>query len=156
MKPYLRRLIKFLLFLIVLFFLLLFALPWITKGASFGQSFTDFTGNPRIRILLILIFIYTLLYPLLNFGKKDRHLNGSFSDNRPAIEKTMKELGYEKKAEEYSTLVYRKKTAIARVMMLGEDRVEIEARENPLIFNGPKRDLKRIDRMLDTKLLKES
>jgi hypothetical protein len=96
------------------------------------------------------------LYPLINFGKKDRHINGSFAENRPAIEKTMEELGYEKIDHEGSSLVYRKRIAFARIMLLGEDRVEIETNGNPLIFKGPNRDLKRIDRMLDAKLLKES
>ena len=156
MNSYLRRFVKFFLFLVMFIFLLLIVLPRITRGESFEQSLADLYGNGRIRILLILVFLYTLIYPYLNFGKKDRPIKGSFAGNRPVIEKTMEELGYVKKTEEGSRLVFRKRIAFSRIMMLGEDRVEIETNGNPLIFEGPKRDLKRIETELDLKLLKES
>ena len=153
MKSYARRLFKFFLFLIVLFFIMLFLLPWLTKGVSFEQSWYIIAGNQKMRIILIALFAYSLIYPLINFGKRDRFVSGSFADNRSAIEEAMEESDYVKKGDDGSTLVYRRKSKFAGILMFGEDRVEIDTTKKPLVFRGPKKDLKRIDIALYAKLL---
>jgi hypothetical protein len=153
MKAYGRRLAKFLLFMIVVFFILLFLLPWLTKGVTFEQTFYIIAGNQRMRMILLLLFVYALIYPLINFGKKDRYISGSFEDNRSSVEQAMQELSYVKEVDDGSRLLYRRKSKLSRILMFGEDRIEIDIKSRPLIIRGPKRDLNRLDRVLDQKLL---
>jgi len=153
MKAYGRKLAKFLLFMIIVFFILLFLLPWLTRGVTFDQTFAVIAGNPRMRMILILLFIYALLYPLINYSKRDRYITGSFEDNRSAIEESMQKLGYVKEVDDGSRLLFRRKSKFSRFMMLGEDGVEIDIKSKPIIIRGPRRDLKRVDIVLDEKLL---
>jgi len=153
MKAYSRRFVKFLIFIVVLFFLLLFVYPWIKSGNTFRDTFYALSGSKNIRIVLILVIIYAFLYPLINFRKKDRYINGTFEDNREDIEKTMEALNYIKLSEDDEKIVYKRKSRFARIVMLGEDTIEIFKSVKPLVFSGPLRDLKRIDAVLDSKLL---
>ncbi|MBN1415768.1 MAG: hypothetical protein JW973_11760 [Bacteroidales bacterium] len=155
MKSYSRRLIKFLLFVIVVFFVLLFLWPLLSKGVSLEETYHSIVINQRMVMILVILLAYCFLYPLINFGKKERYISGNFADNRSIFEETMQEAGYLKKAEDGSALVYKKKSVFSRIMMLGEDTVEIDTKANPLIIDGPKRDLRKIDALLDSKLLKE-
>jgi hypothetical protein len=153
MKAYGRRLAKFLLFMIVVFFILLFLLPWLTRGVTFEQTFYIIAGSQRMRMILLLLFAYALIYPLINFGKKDRYISGSFEDNRSSVEQAMQELSYVKEVDDGSRLLYRRKSKLSRIFMFGEDGIEFDIKSRPLIIRGPKRDLKRLDRVLDEKLL---
>jgi hypothetical protein len=155
MKAYTRRFLKFFLFLLVIFFIMLFLLPWISKGISFEQTFNILTGNEKMRIILIAVIAYSFVYPIINYGKKTRHLNGSFSDNSEKIEKAMAELNYVKQSENESSLVFRKSSTFARLIIWGEDKVEIDIASKPIVLSGPKRELRRIDLALDAKLLEK-
>jgi len=137
MKAYGRRLAKFLLFMIVLFFVMLFLLPWLTRGVTFEQTYWVIVGNQGLRMILILLFIYALVYPLINFDKKDRYISGSFEDNRSAVEESMRELGYAKKVDDGSRLLFRRESGFSRFVMFGEDGVEIDIKSKPLIISGP-------------------
>lgn len=153
MKDYTRRFVKFLLFILVLFFLLLFVYPWLKSGIPFRDTFEALSGSKNIRLVVILVIIYAFLYPLINFRKKERYINGTFEDNREDIEKSMEALNYSKLSEDEEKMVYKRKSLFARVVMLGEDTIEIFKSVKPIIFSGPLRDLKRIDAVLDSKLL---
>ncbi|MBN2274139.1 MAG: hypothetical protein JXK95_07390 [Bacteroidales bacterium] len=156
MKAYGRRFIKFFLFIIILFFIMLFLIPLLTRGVSFEETYYMITSNQRMRLILILLFAYAFIYPLINYTKKERYITGLFEDNRSAIEEVMEATGYVKLREENAQLIYRRKSKFARIIMMGEDRVEIDSSVKPLIFSGPRRDLKRIDILMDEKLLGKS
>ena len=153
MKAYGRRLIKFLLFMIVVFFIFLFLIPWLTRGVTFEQTFGMIVGNQKMRMILLLLFAYALIYPFLNFGKKERYITGTFEDNRSSVEEAMQQLNYVKEVDDGSRLIYRRKTKFSRIMLFGEDGIEIDIKSKPLVISGPKRDLRRVDAVLDVKLL---
>ncbi len=153
MQTYIRRLVKFLLFILIIFFIILFVYPWLKSGQTFRDTFEVLAGSKNIRLVLLFVIIYALLYPLINFRKKERYINGTFDDNREDIEKTMEALNYTKITEDNEKIVYKRKSRFARVVMLGEDAIEICKSVKPIIFSGPLRDLKRIDALLDSKLL---
>jgi hypothetical protein len=153
MKAYARRLSKFLVFLVALFFIMLFLLPWLTRGISFEQTYNILLFSKKMRMVLSILFVYAFVYPLINFGRKDRYISGTFEDNRVVFEKVMEKLDYIKKSEEASLLVFRRKSAFPRIIMWGEDRVEIDIARKPILLSGPKKDLKRIEMALDIELL---
>ena len=153
MKAYIRRLAKFLLFMIVIILILLFLLPWLTRGVSFEQTFHIMAVSQRLKMILLLLIVYALIYPIINYGKKDRHISGRFEDNRSDLEEAMQELGYVKEIDDGSRLLFRRKSKISRTIMLGEDGIEIDIKSKPLVLKGPRRDLKRVDVMLDAKFL---
>jgi hypothetical protein len=153
MKAYTRRFVKFLLLIVILFFLILFVYPWIKTGNTFRDTFNALSGSKNISLVVMLVIIYAFLYPLINFRKKDRYINGTFEDNREDIEKSMEVLNYIKLSEDDKKIVYKRKSLFARIVMLGEDTIEIYKSVKPVVFSGPLRDLKRIDAVLDSKLL---
>lgn len=151
MKTYLRRVAKYLiLILIVLFFLII--LKYSGSGLSpmnmINQMFNE------MQVFFIILFIYSFIYPILVFGKKERHLNGDFNTNREAIVQILEENHFVKAEETTEKITFRKKWILSRIATMGEDAIEIEIKDNPIYFSGYRKDLKRIDMGLDRKLLK--
>ncbi len=153
MKAYARRLAKFLLLIVVIFFVFMFLIPWLSRGVTFDQTFGVLTASPRMKMVLLFLLLYVLIYPVLNYVRKERYITGRFEDNRPAIEEAMQELGFVKEVDDGSRLVFRRKSKYSRTVMLGEDAVEIDVKSKPLVLKGPRRDIKRVDMALDAKLL---
>jgi hypothetical protein len=153
MNTYFRRFLKFFLFMVALLFVMLFLFPLIRRGISFEQTYHVIAGDKKMLLVLVIIFIYGFLYPVLSFGKKERHINGSFADNRDTIEHALENLDYIKQKETESVIRYKRKSIVTRILMFGEDGIELNIHTKPLVFSGPRRDLQRIDRALDAVLL---
>lgn len=152
---YLRRMVKYLLVFALIFFLFLIVLPAVSANRSMSDSFMDIISNDRSRILLILILIMAFIYPVISFVKKERYLNGDFLKNREDIEKALSDLHYILLNEEGPKLVYRKKSGFMRMMYYWEDKIEIDISNNPILITGVRKEIKRLEKILDNYLLKE-
>jgi len=155
MLTYLRRMVKYLLVIAIVFFLFLILLPAVSENRSVNDSIMDIIGNDRSRILLILIFAMAFIYPIISFVKKERYLNGDFEKNRADIEKALSDLHYFQLRERDSKLVFRKKSGFMRMMYYWEDKIEIDISNNPILISGIRKEVRRLEKILDNYLLKE-
>ncbi len=155
MLIYLRRMVKYLLVIALFFFLLLIVLPSISESRPMSDTFLEIISNDRSRVILLLILLVAFFYPLIGFVKKERYLNSDFQKNRADIEKALSDLHYTLQDESGSILTYRKKSGFMRLMYYGEDKIEIDSTDNPIIISGLRKEIRKLDKMLDNYLLKE-
>lgn len=155
MLTYLRRMVKYLLVFAVIFFLFLILLPAVSENRPMGDSLMEMISNDRFRIILLIFFVLAFVYPVTNFVKKERYLNGDFQKNRGDIEKALSDLHYIMINEEDSKLIYRKKSGFMRMIYYWEDKIVIDITNNPILISGVRKEIKRLEKILDNYLLKE-
>lgn len=151
---YLRRLVKFSLYVVVIIAIAIYVIPAVS-----GKEPTDLVGrlkDPKLQLFWIFILVYTLIFPLIGYTRIQRHLNGTFLQNRDAFEKAFEMLDYIKIEESQDHIVYRRRSKFARFMQIYEDGIVVIPGDNPVIISGMRKTVKRIDRMLDQLLVKES
>lgn len=154
MKDYFRREIKFLLYIVFIFFIVLVLIPML-GGQKPAYSLDEILHDRRMLIFLVLIFAYSLVYPVIAFTTLKRYLNGSYADNREHFEKAFTALGFEKTVDTTDRIVYRKKSKLTRFMQWGEDKVVINPSASPLTISGLRKNVRRIDSLIDNYLIKE-
>jgi preprotein translocase subunit SecG len=154
MKKYLSRLARYLLLLMFMIIILL-AITFLRSGDGITELKEVFMKSERIRLFLIVVVAYSLIYPVLVFGKKERYINGKFSDNRDGIIKAFAEQNYILTREKETILEFRKKSGFSRIMSLGQDKIEVNYTDNPVIIEGLRKELRRLDGSLDMNLLKQ-
>lgn len=146
MKAYIRRVLKYVVFISVIVLILL--IPRYS-----GQGLTVKEIYNQTPLFFTLLFIYIFIYPFLVFGRKERHLNGTFEANRETIFQVLEENHFVKTVETPEKIIFRKRSVLSRIITMGEDALEIDVTQNPIYFSGYRKDLKRIEIMLDRKLL---
>ena len=154
MIDYLRRLIKFLIYIAFFFVLLLGIIPVIIEGQSMLTSLNELLAEKRFVIMAVLLLAYSLVYPLVNFIKEKRYLNGSFSENQAYFEEAFQAHGYTKVSESGTEIVYRKKSGLMRAMYFWEDRVVLDTAENPVIMSGMRKSVRAVNRSIEQAMIK--
>lgn len=155
MINYIRRLLKFLAYIVFFFVLILGILPLISSGRSMADSFGELFSEQRFIVIFILLMAYSLVYPIINFINIKRHLNGSFDDNRSYFEEAFDMLKYIKVSESGSQIVYRKKSKLNRAMYFWEDQVIVDFSDNPVIISGMRKAIYRINRFIEQSMMKD-
>ena len=155
MINYIRREIKFLLYLVVIFVLVLVIFPLIV-GQQPDYTMNDIWQDRRMLMFMVLILAYALIYPFIAYTTIKRHLNGSFEDNRAVFEKAFEGLQYIKVLDTPEKIIYRKKSHFARFMHWYEDSIVILPNENPVIISGLRKAVTRIDRIVDQLLIRSA
>ncbi len=148
MIDYLRREIKFLIYIVGIFVIFLVVVPML-GGQKPAYTFKEILTDPRMLMFLVLILAYSLFYPVIAFTTVKRYLNGSFSDSKELFEKAFAESGFEKTHDSRDRIVYRKKSRLTRFMQWGEDKVVIDPNANPVTLSGLRKNVKRIDLLID-------
>jgi len=154
MQKYFGRLVRYLLLLLIMIIILM-AISYLRSGDGVTELKEAFLGSKRIRLFLFVVIAYSLIYPLLVFGKKERYINGKFSDNRDGFIKAFAEQNYIPTKEKDTILEFRKKSGFSRIMSLGQDKIEVNFSGNPVIIDGFRKELRRLDTSLDMNLLQQ-
>ncbi len=154
MNKYLRRVVKFLLYAIVIVALFIYVIPAIAGKES--TNLAERIKDPQLQLIWIFFIAYTLIYPLIGFTKVQRHLNGTYNQNRDVFEKAFEILDFAKAKETEDVVVYQRKSKLARFMQLYEDEIEVKTGDNPVVISGMRKTVKRIDSMIDQLLIKET
>jgi len=154
MIDYFRRLIKILLYIAFFFVLLLGIIPALFEGQSMVSSLQELMAERRFVTIVSLLLAYSLVYPLINFVKVKRHLNGRFEENRQYFEEAFQILDYVMVSESGSKIVYRKKSKLARAMYFWEDQITINTAENPVVLSGMRKAVYRINRSIEQSMIK--
>jgi hypothetical protein len=123
-------------------------------GKNPAYTLDEISHDRRMLTFLILIFAYSLVYPVIAFTTLKRYLNGSYSDNQQHFEKVFETLGFEKESDSSERIVYRKKSRLTRFLQWGEDRVVINTSSSPVTISGLRKNVKRIDILFDQYLSK--
>lgn len=155
MKDYIRRSAKFILYIVLIFFIVLGLYPMIKYGKPLSVSMSDLLNNSRFTTMFGILIIYGLLYPMIAFAKIKRHLNGSFEQNRSKIERAFEKLEYVKTQDVPGKVAFRKKSQFARLVQWHEDEITLYTEENPVIISGFRKRVVRADKMIDLELSKE-
>jgi len=150
MKKYIIRVAKYL----VYFFVLLGTMVLIMESMK-PEAFKDFDPG-MVKMYLLIGVAFSVIFPLIGFGKRNIHLNRSFADDRAQIEKIMDAIGFVKESEEGSILSYRYRKGVKKVFMLYEDRVTIDGSDNPIVVTGPLKEIRRMKLMFEEYLQKSA
>ena len=155
MKDYIRRSVKFILYIVLIFFVVLGLYPLMKYGKPLSDSMGDLLKNSRFTTMFGILMVYGMLYPMIAFAKIKRHLNGSFEENRGKIERAFEKLEYVKTQDEPGKVAFRKKSQFARLVQWHEDEITLYTDENPVIISGFRKRVIRADKMIDLELSKE-
>ena len=155
MKDYIRRSAKFILYIVLIFFIVLGLYPLMKYGKPLSESVREMLDNSRFTAMFGILMLYGLLYPMIAFVKIKRHLNGSFEQNRDKIEKAFEKLEYVKTLDIPGKVAFRKKSQFARLVQWHEDQITLFTDENPVIISGFRKRVIRVDKMIDLELSKE-
>jgi hypothetical protein len=152
MKDYARRSAKFIIYILLIFFVVLGLYPLLKYGTPLSVSMQEMIANSRFTTLFVILMVYGLLYPMVAFVNHKRYLNGSYDENRDMIEKVFQKLDYIKVEERPGYVAFRKKTPMGRLTQWYEDKIAIDTTNNPLIMNGFRKRVNRIDRLMDIEI----
>ena len=152
MKSYIKRLaITAIAFCILL--CIVFIIRYFLDNTDSELSLFEFIKNSANLRVLYAYIGFVVVYPFYGFGLKKRHLTKDYSYNKEAIEKIISSLNYIKAFEDSNRVVFRKEKISVRLYHMYLDEIEISIKDNPIIFNGRRRELMKINRMLDDALL---
>jgi len=155
MKDYIRRSAKFILYIVVIFVVLLGIVPYFLDGKSITDSYQELMGDSRFTLVFGLLLAYGVFYPLAAFTRKERHLNGSFAQNRDKFDRAFAALNYVKTLETEDRIVFRKKSMLSRIFQFNEDAITVFTKENPVVVTGFRKWVVRIDRIIDQYIARE-
>jgi hypothetical protein len=155
MNDYIRRSAKFILYIVLIFFIVLGLYPLMKYGKPLSVSMSDLLNNSRFTTMFGILMVYGMLYPMIAFTKIKRHLNGSFEQNRDKIERAFEKLEYIKTQDDPGKVVFRKKSKFARLVQWHEDEITLYTNENPVIISGFRKRVIRADKMIDLELSRE-
>lgn len=155
MKDYIRRSAKFILYIVLIFFVVLGIYPLMKYGKPLSDSLSDLLNNSRFTTMFGILIVYGMIYPMIAFVKIKRHLNGSFEQNRDKIERAFEKLEYVKTQDAPGIVAFRKKSQFARFVQWHEDEITLYTDENPVIISGFRKRVIRVDKLIDLELSRE-
>jgi hypothetical protein len=155
MKDYIRRAAKFIVYIVLIFFIVLGLYPLMKYGKPIPESLREMLNNTRFTTMFGILMVYGMLYPMIAFVKIKRHLNGSFEQSRSKIERAFEKLEYIKTQDIPGKVVFRKKSQFARLVQWHEDAITLFTDENPVIISGFRKRVLRVNKMIDLELSKE-
>ncbi len=145
-KQYIRRILKTLLqFIIIIGLMLLIIYLTSRDSRDYGKLLTS---KGAINMLYFLGFI-ALFYPMFAYTKKKVYLNHEFEKDRKSIEDIFAGAKYQLVKEEPGKLYFRPKSKLYRAMRLYEDTIVLDYTDNPIVFEGMRKDVYRLARYIE-------
>lgn len=141
---YLIRSLKYIVYVVLIFLVIVLILySFSPERAAGGGPFAMFKDGAGPSLIIFFVAVGAL-YPLLGFGKRKLYLNGDFAKYADIIDSSMAELGYEQVEKDETHLVYRQTSGAKRANRMWEDAITVNITDNPLVFEGFRKDLARI------------
>jgi hypothetical protein len=152
---YLIRSLKYLLYFLVIFFIIvgLLFLWQYTKNTDI--TFSGLFREGSLPKLVIFFLLVAAIYPALGFVKRKFHLNGDYAKYAGTIENTLKDAGYEIGSKDDEKVVFRHRKAITRLTRMYEDAIVFDLREDPIVVDGLRKDVDRILRAISYRISRE-
>lgn len=153
---YLIRALKYLVYFIVLFFVIVGIIWLITPKTDGGFSLSGMFQPGALPKIAILFLVIAAAYPYFAFTKRKVYLGGSFTEYRDAVLACFEQWGYEVENEAPGQVTFRLKSKTARFTRMYEDRITVNTTEEPIVLNGYRRDVDRMARNLSYNLTKDA
>ncbi len=141
---YLIRSIKYLVYFVLIFFLIVGLIYLFSIQKQSGLSFVEMFQEGSFPKLAIFFLVVAALYPALGFGKRNLYLNGEYSKYADVIDLAMRDLEYEKTSEEDGRTVYRCSSRTKRLGRMYEDAITFDTSDNPVVIEGFRKDTTRV------------
>lgn len=151
LKIYLRRSVKYFVALCVLCMAVI-ALNLVTGIATLSLEETLYVMFHTTRGLLMpaVIVLLALFYPW--FGFTVRRVEGDLAADREQLLNAFQASGYRLEGEAKGTLRFRARGFGKRILMLGEDEIEVSQYGRLLVLKGIRRGVARVEYRLDSYL----
>lgn len=164
MNPKVRRVvrsIKYLFVFLILACIILCAITLITPGAKLTDLIKPMSEGGMLKDgawwqMLLIFGAIAVVYPGLVFVKKEVMIEGDFEDHRNKIIQEFENAGYEKTGEDEEKLHFRLRNRFTRFMRAYEDEVTITKGEAPLILNGNRKEILRLESRISYALHKDT
>ena len=143
---YLIRALKYLVYFIVLFFVIVGVIWLISPKGDGGFSLAGMFQPGALPKIGILFLVISAGYPYFAFTKRKVYLGGTFAEKRDAVLAAFEQWGYEIENEEPGQIAFRIKSKSARFTRMYEDRIVVDTTEEPIVLNGYRRDIDRMAR----------
>ena len=114
MKRYIFRVVRYTLYLLVIFVIVLSVMHLTGYSKLSPETFSMFFVSEKSATLGFVMLALILLHPLISFGK--RSLGIDFNTKREYIENILTEYGYELKSEDEECVKYDKAKLSARIL----------------------------------------
>ena len=149
---YLRRSVKYLVYFLAIFFIIV-GLVWLLTIRKAGQvGFADLFQEGSFPKLVIFFLAVAAIYPSLGFVTRKFNLNGDFAGYRNLIVSVFEQMGYVIDSEKDGRIEFRLGTKSMRFSRMYEDRISIDTTASPLTISGYRRDVERILRNVTFKI----
>lgn len=164
MSPKVRRIVrsvKYLFVFLILACIILCIVTLITPGAKLTDLLKPMSEGGMLKDgawwqMLLLFGAIAVVYPGLVFVKKEVMIEGNFEDHRNKIIQEFENAGYEKTGEDEEKLHFRLRNRFTRFMRAYEDEVTITKGEAPLILNGNRKEILRLESRISYALRKDT
>lgn len=148
MKSYIIRSLKYLLQLVVLFFIL-FGIMELT-GTSSMNNLGEVFLSPRGVMLLIFIVILAIFYPMFGFTK--REVKANIEADQDKIAKAFEMGGYTLESSSGDTLVFRARGIAKRILLMWEDEITVTRDDNYVLIVGVRKEVVKAEYRLKSML----
>lgn len=149
-KLYLRRAIKSVLYIAIVFFLLLVLMYVFSEKKNPDTNFFDLMIPKQNRLPLFgFIVVFGFAYPFITFVKKNVYLNKTFEEERNNVLRVFETSGYELVGEADKKILFRPKNKVSRFMRMMEDTVEVDYSNNPIIVSGMRKEIYRLSKHIE-------
>lgn len=144
---YLIRALKYFVYFCVLVVLLIYILRLAGfVGGSVEEMFVN--GYDSIPIMLLIVALFSAVYPLVGFCTRNVRLSGSDEELGPVLDRVFHEKGYLRVRKDGDTVVYRKNSGFARICKMWEDRITVKRILGGYSLEGLTKDVVRLDTAL--------
>jgi len=148
---YLVRALKYLIYF-MLFFFLIVSLLWYFTLKNQGLGFKDVFMEGSLPQIAAFFVVIAAVYPFLGFVKRKIYLNGDFSQYSNTVKETMTGMGYVQEKESEGQLTFRAANNSLRATRMWEDRITFTTSDNPVICEGLRKDVDKIARAINYKM----
>lgn len=151
---YLIRSLKYFIFICVFFAIVVLLLYYTSAHSPETTVFDLFKEGAGLKILIFFVAV-AAIYPLFGFVKKDIYTNNNFQERKDDVVKLLREYKYEVVEETSTSITFRHRNMLVRVMRMFEDRIVIDFSGNPVIIDGVRKDVYRFARLIERVVMRD-
>jgi hypothetical protein len=149
---YLIRSIKYLIYFLILFFIIVGLLFLWQHTKNPDITFSGLFKEGALPKLVIFFILVAAIYPALGFVKRKFHLNGDYSQYADTIEETLKDAGYAVDKKDNEKVIFRHSKAMTRLTRMYEDAITFDLTQDPIVVDGFRKDVDRILRAISYRI----
>ncbi|MDR0295569.1 MAG: hypothetical protein LBH91_05195 [Prevotellaceae bacterium] len=148
MQRYFFRALKTIVLLFILVALVFGLSYYLGRGSHPDITFMDLIRRSNIPMLVIFLVAFGFVYPMIGYVKQKIYASKPFDEYKQEVIRMFLQLNFVLVSDEDKKLVFRHKSAVARLMRLYEDTIVLDYSESPILLIGLRRDTYRLSRMV--------